>query len=69
MKKILYVSIGAVSEHKNREDFSSSPNHKYEFGITAEWHSFVTNHGKDPCNTVGCIAKWQAAIEHFVSIQ
>jgi hypothetical protein len=65
MKKILYVNNEAVSEHKTRVDFANSVNHKNDFGITAEWHSFATIHGKDPCNTVGSITKRQAATERL----
>ena len=61
IKKLIYFSDGAASHYKNYKNFANLCNHKVDFGIDAEWHFFVTSHGKGPCDGLGGTVKRLAA--------
>jgi hypothetical protein len=53
-----YFCGGSAAQYENKEKFT-----KYyvccneKFGVPAEWHFFVTSHGKSACDGVGGILK------------
>lgn len=48
VKKIIYFSDGCAGQYKNRKYFINLTHHETDFGCKAEWHFFVTSHGKGP---------------------
>lgn len=57
MDKISYVSDGAGSQYKNKNNFINLCHHENDFGVKAEWHFHATSHGKSACDGVGGILK------------
>lgn len=57
VQKMIYSSDGAASQYKNFKNFINLCNHKFDFGIDAEWHFFATSHGKRPCDGLGGTVK------------
>ena len=53
----IYFSNGAGSQYKNYKNFTNICHHEEDHGISAEWHIFVTSHGKSPCDGVGATVK------------
>jgi hypothetical protein len=51
--KVYYFSDGCAGQYKNRKNFANLVLHKVDFGIPAEWHFFVTSHGKSSCDGLG----------------
>lgn len=49
---IMYFSDGAASQYKNKSNFINLSHHFEDFKLNAEWHFFVTSHGKRPCDGV-----------------
>ena len=41
-----------MSQYKNRKNFANLCCHEQDFEMSAEWHFFVTSHGKGPCDGV-----------------
>ena len=60
-ENIMYLSDGAASQYKNRENLINLYNHSSDFGITAEWHFSATSHGKGACDGLGGTVKLLAA--------
>lgn len=60
VRKIIYVSDGAKQHYKNRSQMCNLADHKEDFGVLAEWHFYVTAHGKGACDGVGAIFKREA---------
>ena len=60
--KLWYFSDGASSQYKNRKNFYNLCHHVSDFGILAEWHFFVTSHGKSACDGVGGTVKRLAGV-------
>jgi hypothetical protein len=60
-KKIVYFSDGSAAQYKNRNKFLNITCHNEDFGVPAEWHFFVTSHGKIACDGVVGILKRLAA--------
>ncbi len=61
LKKIIYFSDGAWSQHKNRKNFVNLCHYKDDFGIFTEWHFSATFHGKGACDGLGGTVKRLAA--------
>ena len=49
----MYFSDGAGSQYKNRKNFVNLCSHQEDFGVSAEWHFYVTSHGKGACDGLG----------------
>ena len=60
MDKILYFSDGSAAQYKNQKNFANLY-HKEDFWVQAEWHFYVTSHGKGPCDGIGGTIKCLAA--------
>jgi hypothetical protein len=60
MKEISYFSDGDASQYKNRKNVANLVTRKKVSGIAAQWHFFVTSHGKGPCHAAGETTKWHA---------
>jgi hypothetical protein len=61
LKKIVYFSDGSAAQYRNRRNLLKITCQKEDFGMPAEWHFFVTPHGKSSCDRVGDILKRLAA--------
>ena len=57
IKKIIYFSDGAASQHKYHKNLTNLCNHTSDYGLLAEWHFFATSHGKSPCDGLGGTTK------------
>ena len=57
VKKIFYFSDGARQQYKNYKNAINIAYHQSDFNVEAEWHFFVTAHGKGPCDGVGATVK------------
>jgi hypothetical protein len=53
VKKIVYFCDGFVAQYKNRKNLLNITCHNEDFSVPAEWHFFVTSHGKSACNGIG----------------
>lgn len=53
IKKIFYMSDGAVTQYKNLNNLINLSHHEDDFNIKAEWHFHATSHGKGACDGVG----------------
>lgn len=49
----MYFSDGAASQYINKKNFINLAYHNSDFQLQAEWHFFVSAHGKGPCDGVG----------------
>jgi hypothetical protein len=58
---LLFFSVGAASQYKNRKKFLNLCYHHTDFGIAAQWHFSATSHGKGACDGVGGTVKRLAA--------
>lgn len=58
--KIIYVTDGAPSQYKNKNNFVNIYYHNNDFGINCEWHFHATAHGKGACDGVGGTVKRMA---------
>lgn len=48
LSKIYYVTDGAASQYKNKNNFKNVLKHKDDFGVDCEWHFHATSHaGRD----------------------
>jgi hypothetical protein len=61
LTKIYYITDGAVTHYKNKNNFINIIKHKEDFGIDCEWHFHATAHGKGPCDGVGGTIKRMAS--------
>lgn len=61
LSKIYYVTDGAASQYKNKNNFKNVLKHKDDFGVDCEWHFHATSHGKGPCDGVGGTIKRMAS--------
>jgi hypothetical protein len=61
LKKMVYFSDGSAAQYKNRKKLLYITCHNEDFGVPAEWHFFVTSHGKNACDGVGGTLKRLAA--------
>ena len=61
LKKISYFSDGAPQQFKNYKNVLNLYYHYIDFNITAEWHFFLTAHGKGACDGIGGFVKRTAA--------
>lgn len=59
-KKIIYFSDGSAAQYKNKKNFVNLCHHVEDFGCDAEWHFFVTSHGKGPSDGLGGTVKREA---------
>jgi hypothetical protein len=57
LKKVYYFSDGASSQYKDCKNFLNLCYHAEEFHVAAEWNSFATLHGKNPCDGTGGTVK------------
>jgi hypothetical protein len=54
VEKVFYFSDGAVSQYKNKFNFTTLAHHKEDHGdVEAEWHFFATSHRKGAVDGVG----------------
>ena len=51
--KVLYFNDEAASQYKNFVNFVNLCYHEIDHGIQAQWHFFLTSHGKSPCDGIG----------------
>jgi hypothetical protein len=42
-----------AAQYRNRRNLLNITCHNEDFGVPAEWHFFVTSHGKSACDGVG----------------
>jgi len=61
IEKIIYFSDGASGQYKNKKNFINLTHHEQDFKLAAEWHSFPTSHGKEPCDGIDGTLKRLAA--------
>jgi hypothetical protein len=61
LKKMVYFPDGSAAQYRNRKKLLNITCHIEEFGVPAEWHFFVTSHGKSACDGVGVTLKRLAA--------
>lgn len=57
LERVHYWSDGAASHFKSRFNMNSLLYHKQDFGVTAEWSFFGSNHGKGPVDGIGGTVK------------
>lgn len=60
LRKIIYVTDGAKQHFKNKFQMANLLNHKFDFGIEAEWHYSATAHGKSSYDGIGATFKREA---------
>ena len=53
LKKVKFLSDGAVQHYKNKYNFLNLTFFFFDFGIEAEWHYFGSGHGRSSCDGVG----------------
>jgi hypothetical protein len=58
---IYYFSNGSAAQYKNIKNFISLYFNEKDFGVTAEWHFYVTSHWKGLCDGVVGTVKQLAA--------
>jgi hypothetical protein len=61
ISNMYYFCYGVSAKYKSKNNFINLCHHNTDFGINAEWHFFVTSHGKGPCGGVGGTIKHLAA--------
>ena len=52
-RKMIYFTDGAAQHFTNKYNFINLLHHEMDFGIPAEWHFYVTAHGKGRCDGIG----------------
>ncbi|CAF1102084.1 unnamed protein product [Adineta ricciae] len=57
VKKINYVSDGAVSHFKNNNTIKNLIYHKKDFGLQTAWTFSAAGHGKSQCDGIGAMVK------------
>ena len=57
MKKIAYVSDGALTQFKNNKSMFNLIHHSTDFGLPASWTFSATAHGKGPVDGIGAAVK------------
>jgi hypothetical protein len=60
-KKNVHFCDGSAAQYKNRTSLLNITCHNEDHGVPAEWHFFVTSHGKSDCDGVGGTLKRLAA--------
>lgn len=60
IKKITYITDGAGSQYKNKNNFINLYMHRFDFGYEADWHFHAASHGKGRCDGLGGSLKRKA---------
>jgi hypothetical protein len=67
LKKMVYFSDGSAAQYKNRKNLLNITFHNEDFALPAEWHFFVTSHGKSACDGVGGTLKKASGQSQFAA--
>jgi hypothetical protein len=53
LNKMVYFSDGSAAQYKNRKNVLNITCRNRDFVVPAEWHFYVTSHGKNACDGFG----------------